>query len=368
NVAELRRMIADGVSFELLDVGAARASNAAVTGLALRDPLVTTDRDVVVEAEVRDFGSSDSSTKRIEFLLDGRKVAEQSIELPANGRAVASASFRCDGPGPHVLEAVLHTDGLELDNHRWLSFDVRDRVRVLCVEGRPGEARYVALALESQNGGKKNVQVEVDAEHALVDRELTDFDLICLCNVGRVAAAEAKAIRSALEQGVGVAVFLGDELRWEDYRETLASDGPRRVLPARPSAPSPVGVYRFVAGEYRDPLVAPFRGQERAGLLSTPVWKYVPLEPASSSARIALTFDDGRPAIVHERIGRGLSTLFATAASPDSLDRSTTPPTPWSAWATWPSFLPIVQQTLRLSLATRSEDRNVTVGGEWTFA
>jgi hypothetical protein len=83
---------------------------------------------------------------------------------------------------------------------------------------------------------------------------------------------------------------------------------------------------------------------------------------AKSDSRVALWFDSGDPAIVEEPIGRGRVVLVATAASPESLDRSTSPPTPWSAFSTWPSFPPLVQEMLALAVSSRFDNRNVAVG------
>jgi hypothetical protein len=75
-----------------------------------------------------------------------------------------------------------------------------------------------------------------------------------------------------------------------------------------------------------------------------------------------LAFNNGDPAIVEERIGRGRSILLTTAVSPDSVDRSTDPPTPWTALTTWPSFPPLVQEMLAHAVRRRIEARNVLVG------
>jgi hypothetical protein len=98
-------------------------------------------------------------------------------------------------------------------------------------------------------------------------------------------------------------------------------------------------------------------------LLTTPIWKYVKLElAAGDDAHVALAFDNGDPAIVESRCRRGRVIVFATAASPDSMDRSVDPPTPWSALGAWPSFPPLVQESLSLVTRGREEGRNRLVG------
>jgi hypothetical protein len=99
--------------------------------------------------------------------------------------------------------------------------------------------------------------------------------------------------------------------------------------------------------------------------LTTPIWRFVKLDPFVE-AKIALGFDGGDGAIVEERIGRGRSVLFASAASADSLDKSTTPPTPWTAISSWPSFPPLVHEMVSHAISSRGEGRTVLVGEDLT--
>ena len=66
----------------------------------------------------------------------------------------------------------------------------------------------------------------------------------------------------------------------------------------------------------RHPIVQPFRGQEDAGLLSTPVFKYFKLSlPKDSKANVVLAIDPhADPLIVEESIHRGRVIVVATAA------------------------------------------------------
>src|SRR5439155_10362647 len=119
-----------------------------------------------------------------------------------------------------------------------------------------------------------------------------------------------------------------------------------RLLPARLNEVAVTGNYRLVPLDYRHSIVAPFRGFEQSGLLTTPIWKYLRLAP-QPDAQVAAGIDTGDPAIVAGTIGRGRCIIVATAASPDSFDRTSNPPTPWTALASWPSFPPLVHEMLR---------------------
>jgi hypothetical protein len=98
--------------------------------------------------------------------------------------------------------------------------------------------------------------------------------------------------------------------------------------------------------EYRHPIVAPFRGRERAGLLTTPVNRYYRLDVSHSrpGAEVAVAMRGGDPFIVTAPLGRGRTVLVATDGSLSSVDP--TSGEAWTTWPTWPSFLPLVRELL----------------------
>ena len=288
----------------------------------------------------------------------------ETIEVPAAGRSTVSFAHTFEAPGEHQVEARLADDPLAIDNRRWLSVPVREAIEVLCVEGREGAARYLAYALEPSRASTPRVRPVIRLENALLEQDLNRFDCVALCNVRRFTREEAAVLHDYVRSGGGLLWTLGDQVQADSYNQQLGDEASgRRVLPARLESIAPTGVYSFDPLDYRHPILAPFAGHQRSGLLTTPVWKYVQVQPFdSAAARVALAFNNGDPAIVEERIGRGRSILLTTAVSPDSLDRSTDPPTPWTALTTWPSFPPLVQEMLAHAVRRRFEARNVLVG------
>lgn len=349
----------------LVDLGEPGLPNLAVSRLEASQPLVTTRGEVTLSAEIQSFARQDAPRQAVEFLVDGQRIADERVDVPAGGRTTVSAAHRFQSPGDHVVEVHLTDDALAIDNRRWLSVPVREAIRVLAVAGRPAGARHIALALNPRPEERGAIEVTEVAESALVETDLSAYDCVVLSNVGRFSREEAGVLRRHLDRGGGLIVFLGDQVQAESYNQQLAGDDPQsRVLPARLGEFAAEAQYGLDPLEYRHPIVAPFRGHEASGLLTTPIWKYVELEPFSE-ARIALAVG-GNPALVEERIGRGRSILFASAASPDSLDRSTNPPTPWTALSAWPSFPPLVHEMLSLAVSGRAEGRNVLVGDDLT--
>lgn len=357
--------LADLATLELIDLGQPGEQNLAVTNLQIDQRLIAARSEATIQAELRSFAAEDRPRQAVEVLVDGQRIADERVDLPAGGTATISVAHRFDTPGEHIVEVHLADDALPLDNRRWLSVPVRDAVRILCVGGRPEATRHLALALQPRQETGGPFEIVEAPESRLVEGELGQFNCVFLCNVGRISPDEAGILSRYVARGGGLVIFLGDLVQADSYNELLAGKAESRVLPAKLGEAAPTGTFTFDPLAYRHPIVQPFRGHEASGLLTTPIWKYIKLEPATGS-RVALAFDSGDPAIVEASFGRGRCLLVATAASPDSIDRTAEPPTPWSALSSWPSFPPLVHEMLQFAVAGQSEGRNLIVGDELT--
>lgn len=354
--------IADLARLSLVDLGEPGAENVAITRIESDQPISTLASETTFRAEIQSFSGQDKPRQSVELFVDGVRVAEQTVELAAGGRAGVTFAYKFETAGEHIVEARLLGDALTIDNHRWLSVPVREAIRVLCIHGKPGESRYVALALEPRRDNRPRIRVEQAAESALNEENLTQFDCIFLCNVGRFSRDEAQVLRSYLHSGGGLVFFLGDQVQSENYNQELGGEeAGKRVLPARLGQTVKEAQYQFDPLGYRHPIVAPFEGFKNSGLLTTPIWRYIELRPFPD-AKTALAFSGGDPAIVEERLHKGQSILFASAASPESLDPVTK--TPWTAISSWPSFMPLIQEMLQHATSRRDEERNLQVGDE----
>ncbi len=356
--------LSDRAELRLFDVGQSGAQNTAIIRLAAANDVATITRPIRLNAEIENFGSQDRSDVAVTLLVDGRQILQQHVAIGAGDRTIVSTHHRFVAPGQHTVEARLGEDHLAVDNVRWLSLPVRSTIRVLCVEGKVGSAQNVAIALQPQQSRHAEVQPVIRSENALLEEDLSKYDVIFICNVGRFDRDEARSLASFVQRGGGIVFWLGDQTDSGNYNAMLGTGaGKYRLLPVQVGQAVPTGGYALDPLGYHHAIVEPFRGNEQAGLLTTPIWKYVKLEPHSDpSVRTALAFQNGDPAIVEQAVERGRVIVVATAASSASVDRTTNGTVPWSAWSAWPSFLPLVQQMLKTAASDHNRGYNVLVG------
>jgi hypothetical protein len=294
-------------------------------------------------------------------VVDGRRVAQQKVDLPPDGETTVAFSYRFDSPGDHTIEIRAEGDALEVDNHRWLALTVKQDIPVLCINGRPSgvpfggatDYLYYALAPRAGSTDRSLVRPEVAPESALLELDLSRYDCIFLAEVAQFTASEARVMESYLKRGGSLVFFLGPHVLADRYNQQLG-DGPggARLLPARLGAVVEEPQDRLDPLAYRHPIVQAFRGSERAGLLTTPVEKHIRLSvPKDSTSQVPLALGNGDPLIVESPVHRGRVILVATSA-----DNS------WTRMPVLPSYVPIVQELLAYAVGGQFQQRNLEVG------
>ena len=355
-----------------VDVGVNVAKNIGIASVHRSQPLITPRTRVAWQVTVNDFTGNSLGKHDIEMRVGGKLAAKQSVDLTTGQPTSAAFEYQFDTSGQHTVDFHLTDDGLAVDNHWYEIVTVRNTVNVLCVEGKTKAARNVAIALAP--AADSNVAVRTVPDHRLSETPLTDYDAIFLCNVGRFTAQRATRMREFLKRGGGIVMFLGDRSSPENYNQLLGGGtGRPALLPAQLIDTSPYASHQLSPRDYRHPIIQPFRGQERSGLLTTPIWRYmrVALPPDartndsqtnSSQAKVALEFANGDPAIVEHSVLAGRFTMVAIAPSRQSVSRQAGQLGPWTAWSAWPSFPPLIQEMLSFSVGSKDQASNVTVG------
>jgi len=352
----------------VIDLGKAGVANRAVTGLTLNTPIVTAGAPVLVRAVLKNFGPTRAEGLTVRLVIDGRVGPEQVVDLDVGEDTPVVFNQTFATPGDHLVEVTIDRDALTLDDRRWLSVPVREQVKVLLVDGDfqteayLAETDYLAQALspESTSGGPGSViDTDVVPEGRLAGRDLSVYDTVVLCNVAQFTEAEVVALEDFLKQGGGVVLFGGDQVVPENYNRLLFAGG-KGLLPV--TFGDPVGdaskreaSFGFDPLDFRHPVVAPFGGESdpvMAGLTATKTWQFHKLKlPAGSSAKVALAFGNGDPAVVEAPRHRGTVIVVATSAD--------------SGWTTWPlhtSYPPVMEQMVLEAASGRLSERNVRVG------
>jgi len=188
----------------------------------------------------------------VELRVDDRTVGSARVPLPGRGGRSAlpptgRASFPWSGAGgSHYAEALVQARGNRLgaNDRRSHAFTVRERVRVLCVDGdphpAPGRTPETALLVRTLrlSRGLASLEARVIPSDDLPRETLAEVDVLVLANVDRVPPGTWDRIAAFVKRGGGLLLFLGDRVDPVAWNAAAARPGVEDLLPARLS-PAP---------------------------------------------------------------------------------------------------------------------------------
>lgn len=201
----------------------AQGVNGEVASTQLVTNVVTRSRPVELLASVRVPGANGPLSSIASVYLAGTRVAQQSIDLAAGEASTIHARFvpRQSGMLPGYVQ--LEDDALDVDNRRFFTVTVPQRLNIFLCGNSPADLHYIRLALSL--GGDSSIvglfSVQSGTEQDLTSLDFSGYDVLCLSNVPRFSTASAEAVTRFVRSGGGLILFMGDDVDISNYDETM---------------------------------------------------------------------------------------------------------------------------------------------------
>lgn len=305
--------------------------NLQITDLRVVQPAAVLRTPVEVVAVLKNRGQT-SANAEVTLDVDGAEPIRKVVTVPPGGEAEADFQLTFRENGRRRLRATLTNDALAADDERYLSLEVRDRIRVLLVDGEANgdplqSHRYLWQSiLDPDPTALPTFAVETVDTVALLSGRCTpkNHDVTVLADVERLNPVAVRALTEALQAGRGVAVLLGERADPESYNLHLqaAGEGPQPFRLLRPlggaAGSSIVRAPTISAPEH--PLLREFEEEiYREVLQSIPIWRWhgVAADSLHADATVVarVTDADRTPLLVARSFGEGKAVFLTSAIS-----------------------------------------------------
>jgi hypothetical protein len=355
----------------VLRLGALDQDDLAVASVRCQDRISVAGVPAALVVEVENLGLQSTQPTELAIEIDGKsRVVRPVQQLAPGGRDAIAVTHTFHGAGYHrVVASLPASDRYVLDDRRTLALEVREKSKVLLVDGDPdtdgGETLFLQVALDPGDEAASGIEPQVVTDLALADVDLAPFDMVWLCNVQAPSPPIAQKLQAWVAAGGGLVVFAGplvdgnryNELFWEGGKGLLPlpfgdvagdSDRPEHVFLAQKGHP--------ICGGYGDLLEALCQG----ALL---VKRHLAMtEVAGGNAAVLARLRDaeGSPLIATRTHGSGGGEVVVFGFTADKQ---------WGNWPDTPLNLVFAQQTHRF--AARVHDRsgdNLGTRGTWRYA
>jgi hypothetical protein len=319
---------------------------------------------------VRNFSSEAAHDVELRLEVNGEVVQKGFVDVSAEGTTQKTLAWRFESGGVVTVTGRLEADALADDDARSVVLSVPRPLKALVVNGAPSaqkyrdEAFFTEAALSSTGSPVRAVVRDADAAW---HEKLPDYDVVVLLNVEAPTAENAKLLEEFVQSGGGLFVSMGDRVDPDAWNAVMGGVLPRKLRVVKtavePNAPdAATRAARLAQIGLNHPVLAPFNGRAREGLLSTRFYRYMLFEGDAATpggdAEVLGTMDDGAPVLLASRHGKGRVFVFASTVDRD-----------WSDISIRTSFLPLMQRIaawLTGSLDEREEVK-AEVGGQVTL-
>ncbi len=350
--------LATEATFQIYEVSdVAEPNDVAIVAARLRDERLLIDEKISLDVTLRKMAGN-ATARRLRVLIDGEAGPEATIAIVGT-----EVRHRIDldihQVGEHVIELRCDDDTIPVNDRFAFQITLRDRLRVLILEGRPQIGARLELAFDPDRQQNPLVVTRVPLRE-FRNQKLSDFDAVFLADVSSLETIERRMLADYMDAGGGVVWTVGPNVDiprlQESWQQVVTGD----TLQFEGVAPR--GQYRFDAGEYLHPILSAFAGQPRSGLSTTPIYQYLRVSPGDDATTV-LSLNDGNGAIFSGAVGAG-RWVFVTLPWGEARD---TGKERWSEVTVWPVFVPIVHETLDWAMRRTHAQRTVTVGEPLRF-
>ncbi len=340
-------------------------TNLSIAALAPVDEQISTESDTAFVATIQNHGSSPTHNVTVELLVGAPDAGISEPLRPAasvvidavDGATQVRLDTRFTSGGDYRIAVRATADRLPADNERVLSVPVVERLKILVIDGEPGDGRafagagdFLTAALSPKDpngdGNQALIQTEVISPGSLGDRQLRDYHAVILANVAELPPNFIDALKTYVKaDGRGLIIFGGENVQADRYNQAFG--GPQGLIPGRlvqlieadgsadnngdrgfSFATNDLGhpVVSFFADKSTQPFLSKPRFQRALGIDIDPADLASPDKSANDGAiNIIARFTGHQPAIIERVTGRGRVIVFAGTANRDWTDLPLTP-------------------------------------------
>jgi hypothetical protein len=342
-------MLSPGVALSTIDVGEGATRNLLLTDVRSPAQLIENRDEYEILARVRSTGSVHLDQADVRLILDGQETTRVPVDLSEASEAVVRLPAVFDSAGTHRGEIRVASDDFSVDNSYFFTVDVMAKIQVLVVNGEPSanwyedEAHWFSLAIGG-NAAESPFVLNSAASTDLNASLLAPQDVVVLLNAGSdLDGSQARALNNYVNEGGSLMIAPGDRVNAATFNQLLGTLSPAVLNES----------IRFANNNYlsiadmdrRHPILLPL-GVDW-GVRFEGYWSV----GAADDADVLMQFDNGSPALLERRVGRGNVLLFTS-----SLD------TEWNNLPLQGLYLPFVHESLRYLAQATTKERAYRVG------
>jgi uncharacterized membrane protein len=345
--------LANNTQLTTLDVGGNNPPpNIAITNVEARGVVFGQKYLDNLVVHVGNFSDMPKDHIQVDFQINEQTVEKRDINLNSrDSRVVEFTGFNLnEGVNRCTIDIV--TGDFAPDNRFYFTLWRETPAKALIVESAtrgPSDSLHLQSALTTNEDLPFTFTLK--SAGSVDPTSISDYSLVVLNDTGSISPALADTLAKFVEAGGQIIISTGPRTQADTFNSSLQRIAPAVLREAvQPKAGESVAITEV---KFDHPIFEVF--QESGRLASANVIGYFRSEPSPNAAVLA-RFEDGSPALVEGRTGKGRVMLFTSSLGPS-----------WNDLPLTPLYLPFIHQMVRYA-GSREENPWYGLGQTFTVA
>ena len=193
-----------------------RQENIYIDSLALNAPVFGKGNSVAVEVMLRNEGDENVEKAPVTMYINERQRALATVDIPAHGSESVTMRFTIDATGMLQGRVEIADYPVTFDDQYFFSLNVRDKIRMLCVEGQ-GENIYLRRLF----AGDSSVAYMTIPSQQMDFSQIGGNDIIVLDGLTRLESGMVQSLHSFVDEGGTVVIVAGERVDESSYNDAL---------------------------------------------------------------------------------------------------------------------------------------------------
>ncbi|MGE3843657.1 MAG: BatA domain-containing protein [Vicinamibacterales bacterium] len=310
-------------------IGKGQEPNVSVTAVSLQRMPFSGRERVAVTAALANRSSEAVGAVSVTLESGGQVVSSQRVDIEPNASASAIFPPLTIDAETMRLRVGIPNDGLAADNGFHVVLSPQRSLPVALIESRVGAEGSLYLTHALGIGNTPRFELRRHGQSAW-DRSSLPARGAAVLNDVPLAELQRGDLPAWVEAGGGVLIVAGNRTEGQ-VRIGPAQLATMAALVDRP--PTTAGILANI--DFSHEIFEPFKAPRSGDFASARFFRYRPVT-IQADGRVIVRFDDGAPALVEWKVGRGRVLLWTSTL--DAL---------WNDLALKPVFLPFVHRALR---------------------
>lgn len=344
-----------GVRAYALRYEGASDNNLTLSESKLANQIFEAGKSFEVVATVANTGANETRNQLVHLYLNGKRVAQQSVDVPAQSQRSVTLRAVPDSTGFMSGKVMLEDDALVFDNTRYFTFQIPRQRRILGVSERSEDLTFLRAVLHIDNTAQ--AWQEVETKNFSAER-LEEYEVIVLANVARFPEGMVARLAQFINSGGGVMIFPGSETDLRHYNETLFAQTHLGAFgETLGSLEARENFFKLGQIDFSHPLFANvFENNAKGPQIESPQFRFAVQLRLKLGTKSVLDFSNGHPFLVERQIGRGKMLVFASSPDPR-----------WSDFAFKGLFAPLLHRSAAYVMqSNEAQQEGARIGEELT--